>query len=441
VLVAKLAQSLEGTLPTGTRRRLKGTLHLPGKATAIIGMRRAGKTTYLHQVRRDRLNRGVPREHLPYVNFEDERLAGATPQALGHIVEEYYRRVPAARQAATVTWCFDEIQEVPGWERFVRRLLDSENVEIILSGSSATLLSKELATAMRGRAWPVVLHPFSFAEYLDHHGQAAPANLDLVAPTDRSRLDAALHVYLVSGGFPEAQSLDTEARHRLLNDYVDVAILRDVMERHGVTNVTGLRWMVRQLLGSPAALFSAEKFYRALKSQGVAIAKDTVHELLAHLEDCFLIRTAWVETDSERRRQVNPRKAYPVDPGLIPVFDRSGRRNLGPALETAVRIELERRGIDVRYVRTSGGFEVDFLARPAGGTPTLIQVCAEAPDPSTAEREVRALMAASEEFPKANLELITLAPEQFTTVPEPVTVVPAAIWLLRDGSPQKIAIS
>ena len=432
VLADKLAESVTRPLSVGTPRRVPGPIHLPGKATAVIGMRRAGKTTFLHQVRADRLAIGTPREHLPYLNFEDERLGGLTAATLGGLVEDYYRRVPAARQADTVTWCFDEIQVVPHWERFVRRLLDSEKVDVFLSGSSATLLSRELATAMRGRAWPIVLHPFSFAEYLDHHREGVPGNLELPSAADRSRLDAALLQYLVIGGFPEAQGLDADARHRLLADYVDVAILRDVVERHGVTNVAGLRWMVRQLLGAPAGLFSVEKFCNALKSQGIPIAKDTVHDLLAHLEDCFLIRTAWVNSSSERRRRVNPRKAYPVDPGLIPVFDRSGKRNLGHALETAVRIELERRGLDASYVRTAEGLEVDFFARPVSGTPSLIQVCADPSAADTLQREVRALVAASTEHPEATLELVTLAPELCRDVPPPIKVVSASTWLLRD---------
>lgn len=434
VLGEKLAESLLGPLPSLTTRRVRGPVRFTGKATAVIGIRRAGKTTFLHQVRRERLEQGSAREHLPYLNFEDERLVGLRGVALGGIVEEYYRRFPASRHASTVTWCLDEIQVVSGWERFVRRLLDSENVEVLVSGSSATLLSRELATAMRGRAWPVVIHPFSFAEYLDHHHEQVPERLDILSATDRSRLDASLRTYLTCGGFPEAQGLDTETRQRLLADYVDVAILRDVVERHGVTNVAGLRWMVRQLLGAPAGLFSVEKFYRALRSQGIAIAKDTVHDLLAHLEDCFLVRTTWISSASERRRRVNPRKAYPVDPGLIPVFDRSGRRNLGHALETTIRIELERRGLDVSYVRTEQGYEVDFLSRTAEGVTTLIQVCADPDEPGTLAREVRALTAASTEHPEAALELITLAPELAREVQAPIHVRSAATWLLRAGS-------
>ena len=105
----------------------------------------------------------------------------------------------------------------------------------------------------------------------------------------------------------------------------------------------------------------------ALKSQGIAISRDTVHQFLAYLEDCFLVRIVWMESSSERQRMVNPRKAYPVDAGLIPVFDRTGRANIGHALETAVLIELERRRCEVAYVRTHDGYEVDFLAREADG--------------------------------------------------------------------------
>lgn len=296
-------------------------------------------------------------------------------------MEEYYRRFPALRGQEQVTWCFDEIQVVPGWERFVRRLLDTEKVEVFLSGSSAALSSREVATSMRGRGWEVVIHPFSFEEYLRHHGYDMPRSLDAMTSAERSRLENALLSYLETGGFPETQRLAPADRLALLNQYVDVVMLRDVMERHGVSNVAGLRWLVRHLLGNPCGLFSVEKFYKDLKSQGIAIARDTVHQLVGDLEDCFLVRTCWVEASSERRRMVNPRKAYPVDMGLIPVFDRTGRANRGHALETAVRIELERRRMGVTYVRTRDGYEVDFLVRRAGERPRLIQVCAELDDP------------------------------------------------------------
>jgi hypothetical protein len=430
-LSERLAESLEGPLPSGTPRRVHGRVALPGKATAVIGMRRAGKTTFLHQQRRERLERGVPRERLPYVNFEDEQLAGMAAEHLHLIVEEHYRRYPALRARETVTWCFDEIQVVPGWERFVRRLLDAEKVELFVSGSSAALLSREIATAMRGRAWEVAIFPFSFEEALRHQGRTVPSQPDFLAARWRSEIERAFLDYLEHGGFPEAQGLDAATRYRLLQDYVDVAMMRDVVERYRVTNVTGLRWLVRHLLGNAAGTFSVEKFYAALKSQGIGISKDTVHQLLGHLEDCFLVRTVWIDAASERQRMVNPRKTYPVDPGLIPLFDRTGRANLGHALETAVLVELERRGMSPVYVRTPEGHEVDFLARRPGSGEELIQVAADATDPATAERELRALAEAGKRYPKATQRLLTLTRDRLPLeVPPGVVAEPAYEWLL-----------
>lgn len=430
-LVEKLGEGISSPIPDFTPRRVYGRVTLPGKATAVIGMRRAGKTTLLHQIRWERLRAGVPRERLVFVGFEDEQLAGMGADQLRLLPEEYYRRFPALRQQERVTWCLDEIQAVAGWERFVRRLLDSEKVEVFLSGSSAALLSREVATAMRGRGWEVLLHPFSFEEVLRHRGLAVPEAPGLASAAERSALEGAFVEYLGTGGFPEAQGLDDATRRRLLGDYVDVAMLRDVMERHGVANLSALRWLVRHLLGNAAAPFSAERFYRDLRSQGLRVGKDTVHDLIAHLADSFLVRVAWMEAASERQRMVNPRKVYPVDPGLIPVFDRTGRSNVGHALETAVFLELERRRCEVTWVKTPEGNEIDFLARTPEGALELIQVCADASEPATAERELRALVEARTSFPQAKRLLLTLTADALPReTPKGVTARPAWEWML-----------
>jgi predicted AAA+ superfamily ATPase len=156
-----------------------------------------------------------------------------------------------------------------------------------------------------------------------------------------------------------------------------------------------------------------------------------VHQLLAHLEDCFLVRMVWMDSASERQRMVNPRKAYPVDPGLIPIFDRSGKRNVGHALETAVLIELQRRRCDVTYVRTRSGYEVDFLARSPEGTEELIQVCADASTAETSEREFRALAEAAETHPNATQRLLTATRDGIPAEGgEGIVVQPAYEWML-----------
>ncbi len=429
VLRQKIVDNLGAPLPALTRRDIRPP-EIRGKAVAVIGMRRAGKTSYLWQELADRRAAGIAREGLLYLSFEDERLAGMSARDLNLVVEEYYRLQPEWRDRRRATFFFDEIQVVPGWEAFARRLLDSEQVDLFLSGSSAKLLSREVATSMRGRAVEAVIYPFSFREYLRHRGREPEKSPERLTKAERSHLEKALRNYLEAGGFPEAQGLDSRNRQELLKAYVDVVLLRDIIERHAVSHPVALRWMVRQLLGNAAGAFSVNKFYGDLKSQGIAVAKDTLHSYLAHLEDVFLIRMVSIATVSERRRMVNPRKVYPIDPGLTPIFDRSGKANLGHALETCVLLELDRRGAEVSYVHTSDGREVDFLARYPSGREELVQVCASLDDPDTRRREMRALIDAAPHYPGAARSLIALDIPSAVEIPSGIVLHRATDWLL-----------
>jgi predicted AAA+ superfamily ATPase len=433
VLQEKLADGLACGVPELTRREIR----LPavaGKAIAVVGMRRSGKSCFLWQCLGDELAAGAPRESLLYLNFEDERLAGVDATALSYLLEEYYRLHPQLRDQRTVTLFLDEVQLVSGWESFARRITDSEQVRLFVSGSSASMLSREVATSMRGRALEVTVYPFSFREVLAHRGELPDQPWERLPKRQRSLLEHAFRDYLQCGGFPEAQGCLLRDRRQLLQSYVDVAVLRDVIERHAVSNPVALRWLQRHLLSAPTAPFSIQKFHDALKSQGIPVAKDSLHAFLAHLEDAFLIRTTSLQTASERQRMVNPRKAYPIDPGLIPIYERSGRANAGQALETAVFIELLRRGHEVHYLRTHAGHEVDFHAIDPDGLPLLIQVCSDAGDPDTMERELRALIEACDSFPHATaLLLVHELPVAPVSIPDRVLLVPALPWFL-DGS-------
>ncbi|MCB2205868.1 ATP-binding protein [bacterium] len=428
-----IVDSLGMKLQPSTRRDVV-LPRVENKAHAIIGMRRSGKTTFLMQCLSERLAAGVPREALLYLNFEDERLTGLQSNDLQWILEDYYRLLPQWRDQRTVTFFLDEIQLVGGWERFVRRLMDTERIGVFLSGSSSRLLSQELASSMRGRALQTVVLPFSFREALRHQGMEPSRKWKRLTKAERSVIDAHLHAYLKEGGFPEAQGLETRDRRLLLRSYVDVAVLRDVLERHGISNPTSLRWLQRQLLSSPAGTFSIQKHYDTLRSQGIAVAKDTVHAYLEYLEDAFLVRIVSMHTGSERQRMVNPRKAYPIDPGLIEVYERTPVPNTGHALETVIMLELERRGCEIGYIRTKEGYEVDFHASFPDGTFALIQVASSIAETSTYDREVRALESAARLHPHATPLLITL-----DTIPPNPSLPPdiqwrcAADWLLNSS--------
>jgi predicted AAA+ superfamily ATPase len=433
LLRAKLAEALTAPLGPLTQRDIR----LPtirGKALAVIGVRRGGKTSFLHHRMADHIAKGHPRESQLLVGLEDERLAGMTAADLGWLLEEHARQFPAIRASGALAVYLDEIQVVPGWETLVRRLVDARDVELFVSGSSAKLLSREVASSLRGRAMEVLVHPFSFREALRHAGAEPGVTWDRLAPPERAAIDARLRQYLDEGGFPEAQQTERRDRLVLLSGYVDVMVLRDVIERHAVTNTHALRWLQRHLLSTPGGSFSVKKLYDDLRSQGVPVAKDTLHAYLDHLQDAFLVRIISMHSTSERQRMVNPRKVYPVDPGLIPLYARAGREHRGRALETAVLLELERRAYAVDWLRTDDGWEVDFFAQRAGDPPLLVQVSLDTAADDTWAREVRALVSASSAHPDAKAVLVTLdASPPTRDLPAPLQWRAASHWLLEEN--------
>jgi len=405
---------------------------VPGKAHAVIGMRRAGKTTFLRQLLAER-RASVSAERALYLSFDDDRLVGIGVEQLGFLLEEFYRRYPALRGRQSVLWLFDEIQLVPSWERFVRRAMDSERTEFVVSGSSAQMLSRELHTSLRGRGMETVIRPFSFREFLRHRAEEPTKPTRHWTAAERSLVEKRHREFLVEGGFPEAQGLTSTLRIELLQGYVDTVLFRDVVERFEVSQVTALRWLVRQCLRNPAGSFSVHRLTQDLKSQGHGVARDAVNAMLGHLTDAFLMSTIPLATDSERKRNSNPRKIYPADPGLIPAFDASGRANLGHSLETSVLNELERRRAETGYVKTIDGLEVDFLVRYRDGEQELIQVCADLKSPETVARELRALAAAAKEHPRARRRLLVLDRDAAGEVEaQGVEVLPAYEWMLAE---------
>ncbi len=432
VLLEKLNAALAPVSPPLLTRRDARLPAVPGKVHAVIGMRRAGKTTFLRQLQAAR-RESLPAERAVFVSFDDDRLAELAADQLSLLLEEYYRRYPELRGHETVHWFLDEIQLVEGWERFVRRVMDSEKVELVVSGSSARMLSREVHTSLRGRGMETVIHPFSFREFLRHRGEEPDREATRWTAAERSLVEKRFREYLLAGGFPETQGLVPSLRIELLQGYVDTVLFRDVVERYGVSQVAALRWLVRQCLRNPTGSFSVHRLHQDLKGQGHGVAKDAVHAMLGYLLDAFLLSAVPLATESERQRNSNPRKLYPVDSGLIRAYDTSGRSNLGHALETAVLNELERRKGEVGYVKTAEGFEVDFHVRYLTGAEELVQVCADPSVAATMERELRALAQATQTYPRATQRLLVLTRDQVIPMEEiKVSVQPAYEWLLAE---------
>jgi len=421
----------ERRLPPFTRRRLRLPM-LPNKIDVVIGMRRTGKTWFLYQAIADLLDRKAPMESILYINLEDERLLPMQASDLQRIPEIYYRRYPGMSEA-TCSFFFDEIQNIPGWELFVRRLLDTGNIRLCVTGSSSKLLSREIATSLRGRSLSTEMFPFSFAECLDHQGITFERSLR-PGSKKKALLENRFRAFLGEGGFPEAQGIESEYRIRILQDYLDVVILRDVVERHQIAGTAALRYLIRHLVNAAGSLFSVNKFYNDLKSQGIPVSKNTLHEYLQHLSDAYLFFQVPVHTDSERIRMVNPRKIYAIDTGLVRACSRSPKPDWGRLLENLVFLELRRRQPVIEYYKTLGGREVDFIVTGSDGGKTLVQAAADLTDADTRARELKALDEAMGECGINRATLVTMGrEEEVKTAHGRVDIVPAWQWALAVG--------
>lgn len=360
-----------------------------------------------------------------------EEMRGAANAALLDEALEYLFRNGPRRHEETAYLFLDEVEAAPGWERFVLRVLNTENARVLVTGSSAKLLSTEIATNLRGRSAAVEVLPFSFGEYLRHRGME-PAD-EPVGAAKRSELEAAFDDYLVRGGFPGVQTLPDVDRERMLQDYVELVIFRDVVERWDAGNLVALKQLVSRLLSTFSREFTVNKLYGEMKSQGIAVGKDTLHAYLDHLLDARLVHTVSVRRASYRARQVNARKVYAVDPGLAAAVAHPSADDTGHLLENAVYLELRRRygRLHTDAVTYLGG-GADFVVDGADdGGPQILQACVSLSAAATREREVRGLMAAMSEVGVRTATIVTLH-ERDTVETEAGTihVEPAWRWML-----------
>lgn len=403
---------------------------LKGKANVITGMRRSGKTWFCYQQMQEMMAQGVKKEQLLYLNFEDERLLPFSTADFQTILETYYRKFPAFKDRQCYLF-LDEVQRIAGWDAFVRRVLDSENLAVFVTGSSSKLLSSEIATRLRGRSIATEIFPFSFREFVRLNG-ANPSAKRFGSQT-RAVLQNLIARYLDIGGFPEIQGIDTDLRRQVLQNYVDVVILRDIIERYSIRTTTSLRAIIRHIMSAPATCFSVNKFYNSLKSEGIACTKNNLYDYLDYLTDAFLVYQAPIHSRSEKVRRVHPRKVYVIDPGLLEAMSFHITEDRGALLENIVYMHLRRKGLKPEYYITGEGGEIDFILPPGAiEEGRLIQVCWDLGHRSTRERETRSLLAAMDELNEKQGLIVTWLDEK--SPHERINVLPVWKWLLKFSS-------
>ena len=412
---------------TGVPRRLRIEA-VRGKAAVCIGVRRCGKSTYMFQVIQRLLDGGVPRQNILYLNFFDDRLHNLRRENLGMIAEAYYSLYPEKKNTETIYCFFDEIQSVPGWEPFVDRMMRTEKCEVYLTGSSAGMLAKEIATQMRGRALSWEMFPFSFREFLDYKGIGGEGAL---STKTRLLIRKYFEEYWETGGFPEVVGLSRHLRIKTHQEYFHTILFRDLVERHDVSHPKAMTDLAHWLADNTASLYSVNSLTGYLKSLGHKVPKSSVSDYLEWFEDAYFLFTVRIYDPSLARSNTNPKKVYCIDHALVASVSTGILTNSGHLLENLVFTALRRFYPEIYYYKTKTGKEVDFIVPMPDRSKKLVQVCESLAAPQTRKREIEALSEAMTELSLSVGTIVTRNENERLDVDTgTVDVIPAWRFLL-----------
>jgi hypothetical protein len=384
----------------GLKREALQTLpDLDAYAMIVSGIRRCGKSTLLYQLLKERYAGAL------YLNFEDPRLYEFE-------IKDFARLDALIKETGSRTLLFDEIQIIPGWEIYVRQKLD-EGFKLVITGSNASLLGRELGTKLTGRHITTELFPFSFGEF---------NAINQLQPSPDS-----LRRYLVTGGFPEYVK---QGVPEILNHIFEDILIRDIAVRYGVRDVKTLQRLALYLVSNVGMPVAANR----LRSMFEVGSTNTITEHLAHLEDCYLFHFVSKFSHSLRKQLVNPRKVYAIDTGIVQVNSNSFTDDDGRKLENLVFLHLRRKYPDIYYFTGKG--ECDFVASSKNKVRELVQVCFDLNE-DTLDRELNGLMEAMELLSEKQGTIVTMnQQDQYEKEGKRVNVIPAWEYLTTGHSPK-----
>jgi uncharacterized protein len=331
-----------------------------GKIVVLVGIRRSGKTFLLYDIQKRLLASGMDRRQIIRLSFEDDRLHPIKAEEFDQILQAHAELYPDLAGKRRV-FLFDEVQSAPGWERFVRRLQDTQAGDVYLTGSSSQLLSSEIATGLRGRCVSYEVFPLSFAEYLRFRGLEAGH----YTTEGEGRLASDLDDYLQIGGLPEVVLAEASLRPKILREYMDLVFYRDLVDRHKVGNPEVLKEILRYCMGNPASLFNPHKLYQDMHSRGYSLGKDTIYKYIHYLEEAYLLYLVPLCDPSIRKQAINPKKMHPVDWSAGLVYRPGKMLDMGRRLETAVYLHHRRKGLALSYY--AGPAEIDLVEESTEG--------------------------------------------------------------------------
>ncbi len=408
-------------LPSFKPRQLEVPLDL-GKITTIIGPRRAGKTWYFFQLMAGLEACGKKREQFLYINFEDERLEPAADY--DQILAAYLELYPD-QELDDIYIFFDEIQELPNWEKYIRRLYDTVSRKIFLTGSNAKMLSKEIATSLRGRSLSFEIMPLSFSEFLLFRDIDQE---DRYSTINQARIQHSFEEYLIWGGFPELVNVETRFKANILQEYFNVMLYRDLMDRYEIRDASILKYLIKRLIGSFTKEFSVNKLYNDLKSRGIKIGKDSIYRLIDQIFSIFMVTYIEKYDPAVVKREMSNRKIYLYDNGFASATHYSFFEDQGKLLENLVFTRLRTITEEIYFLKN--GYECDFVAFPRVARPILVQVTKKLHQDNLS-REIKGLEKAQKKIKDGRGLLITNdITVPLDLIPEWIEVKTATDWLL-----------
>lgn len=388
------------------------------KVVVLYGVRRSGKTFILYD-----LFRNSSEESL-YIDFEDERLTDFRLEDFEVLRETFLELNPHLVNKNRV-FLFDEVQNIPGWEKFCRRVAEREKTQVYVSGSSSKIMPEEIHTSLRGRAWSVEITPFSFREYLTAVNVAL--DRDLLYGQKKVLLKKYFNDYLRWGGFPEiALSRNEFDKNKIIKEYLGSIFFKDLVERYKINNIPLLDSMTECLFAFFAQKFSLSSFYRQYKDK-ISFSKDSLFSYYKHFLQSMLIFEVRKFTESPYKRLRNPAKIYLIDPALA---RKMSSQDSGRILENIVFLELRKNTDKISYFED--GCECDFIVNDRGKF-LAYQSCYEL-TPENKHREFDGLAVCCKQLKLKRGVIVTLdQSDEFVKDGVKIEIVPVWKWLLADA--------
>jgi uncharacterized protein len=410
---------------TKLKASFKRNIQLPlnsGIIISLIGVRRSGKTFLLFETIKRILENKVPKKNILYINFEDERLTLNQDQ-LDLILQAYQELYPKL-DLAECYFFFDEIQNIKGWEKFIRRVYDTISTKIFITGSNSKLLSTEIATELRGRTISYTLYPLSFEEYLNFN----KADTQYYANSQKINILNHFSTFMIFGGFPELINIDETLKIKKLQDYFNSIIYKDLIERYDISNPSILKFYIKKILSQVTKPVSINKIYNDFRSLGYKVSNNLLYEYSDYIQASYAALLINKFEYSEIKQAKSEKKAYAVDNGILTAIDYSFSENHGKLLENMMALEILKSGKELMYFKNIS--ECDFIIKDKKAF-SPVQITYTIQEPETKQREIKGLLLACEYLKVKKGTIVTYEEEDSLKINNiKIEVIPAFKYIL-----------